>query len=443
MRVYKTRELRSKTWAVGMLATAALVGCGSDEDQNPAAAGGQTAGGQTAGGTDSSIGNSAGGSSNVTPAGSAPTFAANSEVTAPVVWGTEDAKVRINHVSNLNAGTTFALIASVDGIPCSKLGLADADSTILELACTIPPGNADKAPPKLLIQQLGYTQNLKTVYLEVPRGSFTLPVEECEASPTPAEGVALPQLCRADPGSIAATGRGFEGIYAGTVPHVSDTQSHNFGFVAGDGTYVSGNNTLWQVEGAGWLEAGRMVPNQEPWSPLQGFSFDIAEGISVKSGEFYPADATGTFIPYTGNSVLVNTYSVANALAVSMSSVAGVWKNKDSGLSLSIAVEGDEGQITGSVYLTPELQTCAISGTIRLREPDTAKNLYDIALEVTQVENSANIECDTADHAKLRGLAAIDFRNVGTRLSPVYAHTLDLAAYEVDKAIFSDTLAKE
>jgi len=193
------------------------------------------------------------------------------------------------------------------------------------------------------------------------------------------------------------------------------------------------------------MNAGQMVPNDTPWSPLDGYTYDKKNSVKLSgSSEFFPDPGTGTYIPYTSQHVYEvqsNGYSAANALAVTASSVAGTWTSAG-GTSFTIAVDGGVGTITGGTYLGGQ-QTCNVTGTIRLREPTSSKNLYDIEFTVNDLGNSAPYECDIPNNSHPKGLAAINFLNIGTHLAPVYAYNLELAVFEADKVALSDVLLKQ
>jgi hypothetical protein len=324
--------------------------------------------------------------------------------------------------------------AAVDGIPCTTAQMSDADHTILELTCSLPPGNASKPKPKLVITSRQYTASLKEYYVAIPGGALEVPVKECPAAPAPVAGVSIPQLCRVAAGSTADVGKGYEGIFSSRNP--MDQRYGDSGLmIASDGTYVSAG-------GYGDCEGGQLVPTEE-WTQENGYVCDTVNDIQAQSNVFRAAGSSTqkSYVPYKGKDRINDSYSVANALAVSMTSVAGTWKSYDEYTTISIVVSGDSGTITGTITGT---YPCVISGTIRLHEPATAKNLYDISLTATSLGDAASYaQCYIPADATLKGFAAISFVNTGTQLNPIYAYAFDYAAYQVDKGALGARLIKQ
>jgi hypothetical protein len=414
-----------------------ISGCSSNDSKDKGSV--NTDGDETT--TNGTIGNQDGESSGNVEVTAWPKFSSKSAVTTDATWGTVDAKLSISNVSNLSVVSGMYLAASVDEIPCTEAKMNEENTSVFELTCSIPPGNASKPLPKLSIKGVAGTTQGLLKFEELENGNFEVPVKECSAAATPTSGVALPQLCRPDAGSMALTGKKYEGLFTGSVVP-GENEVTGFFFVASDGTYLSGNDGGSSPED--YMKMGKLVPSDRPWDPFDGYYCDLKDALEISGGTYQFDDENECkYIPYSGNSITGLSYSISNALAVTLSSVAGTWSNERSNTTFSISVDGDTGTISGASSYG-EYKSCNYTGSIRLREPNSKKNLFDVSLTITNAAEDGTIYgCNFPNNSKVQGFAALHYRNIGTNLSPIYKQTLLMSAYETDKTAFAQIFDKQ
>lgn len=413
-------------------------GCVGSSDDGSGNSGGGSGGNNLGSGTPSTSGSPSTGT-DALPDGTI-TFSADSVVTTDAKWGDATAHLKVSHVGNLRPFIGLSIAPAVDGIPCTEGKMSDSDPTVLELTCAIRPGNSNRPKPKLVVKARTYTASIQTVLLDIPRGTLDVPVTECDSVST--AGVTVPQLCKVDSGSTADVGNGFEGIFEGRIRSVPS--SANIALIANDGTYVAASDIFSTV-------GGKLQPTEGAWTFETGYPLTVTHGVIVDYNTFRAGATDGTYIPYTSDSILAargGGYSVANALAVTASSVAGTWTSGDEfGTSFTISVTGDQGTITGVTGgQQNQPQACTFSGTIALHERGSSKNMYDIALTPGQAAGTTDspaVPCKHSVGAELKGLAALNFVNTGTELNPVYAYVLDFAVYQIDKEVIYRRLTKQ
>ncbi|MGC4066639.1 MAG: hypothetical protein QM784_18785 [Polyangiaceae bacterium] len=308
------------------------------------------------------------------------------------------------------------------------------------LHARIPPGNAQKPLPKLSIKHLTMNAQGVTGYQEFEHGGIEVPATECDAAAAPTAGVALPRLCKPDAGSMALTGKNYEGLFTGPVGKLEDGVT-GFLFVTADGAYLNGRDD--DVSPADYMKMGTLVPNDDPWDALDGYYCDLKNSMEISGGSYRLVNDECTYVPYTSNSLSGLQYSDANALAVTSSSVAGTWSNERTQTTFTISVDGETGTISGTSSYG-EYKSCGFNGTIRLHDPSSAKNLYDVTITITNAAGENTFAaCEFPENSNLKGFAALHYRNVGTYLSPVYTQLLLISAYETDKSAFTHTFVKE
>jgi hypothetical protein len=384
-------------------------------------------GGGSGGGAGSSAGRT-GGSAGQLQTDATASFDGEATLTTDAVWGQSGAILHVSHVVNLKS-VEYSLVAKVDGIRCDKQTINVSDPTLLDLTCTIPPGNSARPLPRLILQTRDAANDLHML----PGGTFEVPARECVVPAAPSIGVALPQLCKVDPGSSALGSSGIEGLWS---QPVGTTRPKGFYIFASDGTFA-GLASVFNITGKWEIHMTN--------SDLVHDSWTVTEFESRYASLIQPEELTHDFVPYVAISSLgaMGNYSVANALAVTPSMLAGSWTNDDD-ITLNITVSGDTGTITGTTANAEE-GYCNLTGTIRLHDPNGVKNVFDITLLGTKsITGVSAMYCDL--DVPMSGLAAIDFVNVGTEASPVYAYALAIAALNPDpirEAEFFDSVIKQ
>jgi hypothetical protein len=124
------------------------------------------------------------------PPSSEPASLAGASV-SPLTWGTSAAPVVVTGGRNLPG---HALTATLDGLPCSSAYLSPEDPTQLSLSCSTRPGG-QPGTASLVVQEDGAT---------IAGGELAVDVAACRTAGPAADGVPLPLLCDAPPGSTSA-----------------------------------------------------------------------------------------------------------------------------------------------------------------------------------------------------------------------------------------------
>jgi hypothetical protein len=322
------------------------------------------------------------------PAAGEPSFEAAAAVSTSATWGQHHASLTVDHGVNLPG---HDLAAAVNGIPCGEVAVSSASASELDLTCTTPPGGSSSPAARVVITYNG---------ADISHGGIEVTLPPCAPSAPATVGVTLPQLCNAQEGSAAATGDGTEGVWRSWL-------DDRVLLVAPDGAFIAASKlAFWG--GSLAFSAGR-------WTATNA---EALVGVS-----FSTFSAGGTYVPYTSLRATssasygfgFDTYSLANAAAVSQASVVGTWSTSTS--ELSIAVDG-AGSFTGTTTGS-ELGTCGVSGSLRPHEPSMQKNLFRMTLVAT-----GGGGCEILQNTELSGFAAIEFVNAGTSTAPEYKHML-------------------
>lgn len=221
----------------------------------------------------------------------------------------------------------------------------------------------------------------------------------------------LPSLSAPQPGSIAATGNGSEGLYEAM-----------FGY-----TYVGADGGIASKFVVGTL-AGSIRVTGLNWvfGPDTNYYF-TGQSPVTGSGTFSPKVSMDGTYAYGGRSSSAfgpSTYSVANALAVGQDSVIGKWANTDASFGIAIAIEVDAaGAYTGTMS-GAQVGTCKISGTLTLAQPATAKNAYGFRLTAVNGATTARDACKFDNPSGFQGPAAITLVPAGNFVSNGYFRSI-------------------
>jgi hypothetical protein len=272
-----------------------------------------------------------------------------------LTWGTKDARLRVSGGANLPG---HALTAALDDLPCGSVQVTSEDPGILVMYCSTRPGNG-RGTARLAIQEHGVT---------IPGGELAVDVVACRDSGPADDGVPLPLLCNAPPGSTAAVSTGLEGVWR----HSSGTPA-GFALFAPDGRFMTTSlGGEWTASGLTWTA-----------SP--------------------PLTVSGSYVPFRVVSPPgSDLYSPANALLVSQNGapgtvgVAGTWGTSHASPTLTVDATGAFTGTTNDLYRG----TCSITGTITAIDPP--KNI----LSVSMVASGGN-DCHLHS-SPLTGLGFID-----------------------------------
>jgi hypothetical protein len=223
----------------------------------------------------------------------------------------------------------------------------------------------------------------------VPATASAPAAASAPASPsTPAvNGEPLPVLASPQAGSTAAVGNGVEGIWT-TQSGISLTTA----FIDPQGN-VSALNSIGSF---GMSELFGVIAATSPnwtltsgWTMINSFYYATTAG----SGSFAQNAAfSGSYVE-NGNTVNLSwSFDVANALAVTQSSVTGTWAEATSSLTIA-----NDGTLTGT------LSGCPVTGTLLLTTPSSNKNLYTLSVTGTSTT------CTLKSSLTYSGNAAIKF----------------------------------
>jgi len=196
------------------------------------------------------------------------------------------------------------------------------------------------------------------------------PAPEPETAPAPTRCITAPQA-----GSTAEVGSGFEGVWKQRIPGgyydglmVVVPDGKAIGFDIGtdkrivDHTF-HGSFSFSEPDASWQITSGKASTDLSNWMSLSG------------SGSYTPKDGlSGTYVVGTDPQKTFGpwTYDASNSLAVSQALLEGTWGN-ESDFNGSIVVEAD-GTFTGSAPGNVVAGACALSGSVKLTEPGTAKN---------------------------------------------------------------------
>lgn len=224
----------------------------------------------------------------------------------------------------------------------------------------------------------------------------------------------LPSLAAPQAGSTADIGSVGEGLWVSTASTKGlvfvDSQERHLGYQEGR----SGNvpitwNGTWQFAGTSWsFVAGGIFSAEQPVrmdSPLVG------NGSFNTRSSFTGAFGTGTEL----NDLMAYEYSTANALAVASGDLVGQWSSASQ--TLTIAADG---KVSGMIAHA-SIGSCLVTGTIASTAPGTAKNMFDLTLTGTALQNSY---CDMEGKGAQAFTAAITFVNTGQNGVPFYRRAL-------------------
>jgi hypothetical protein len=304
-----------------------------------------------------------------------------------LIWGKRKAPLRVSGGVNL-PGHVFT--AALDGIPCSSVAVSSADPTRLELSCSTRPGGT-RGTASLAIQEGGVT---------IPGGEVVVDVEPCRDPGPAADGVPLPLLCNAPPGSIAAASAGLEGIWRGP-------WHGSFALFAPDGRFMSTGEYL----GGQWT-----TTTGSTWTPVSAEHWR-------PNGDVVPLTTEGTFVPFTRVSYTGGGYGPANALLVSQAGdpgtvrVAGTWGTSEAPLTLTVDATG---AFTGTTN-DSDRGRCSLAGTITVTEPP--KNMLSVSMVAT-----GGTDCKLWQSGPLTGLGYVDAK--------VLAPTWPSSPYEMEYTLW-------
>ncbi len=303
----------------------------------------------------------------------------------PITWGMREERLVVSGGVDLPG---HVLTATLDGVPCSAARVSQEDPTDLVLYCPTRPGDLT-GTADLAVQADGVT---------VPGGELAVDVAACRVAGPAADGVPLPLLCNAQPGSTALASAGLEGVW-GSDSGSGCTDSLMYCsrvLFAPDGRFLT------RSSGGRWTASGFT------WTPVDA---------ERRNGSAYePFTAPQTFVPFlspTGAPTNVLSYLPANALPVSQTGtpgtvgLAGTWEATDTWDAILLRVDAS-GAFTGTTRGTDD-GACTLAGTITPIAPP--KNMLAVTLLA-----AGGSDCKLPQESPLTGLGYIDAKVEGAPL---------------------------
>ena len=284
----------------------------------------------------------------------------------------------------LSAGLSACGGGSGDNAGTASPAVAETASTSMPSAALPPPTNA---APSLA----------------------PVPAPTPEPDPYAAVAGSEPALVVAQRGSAADVGNGSEGLYDGP---------GGYTFVSSTGEIarqlVSG--TVWgslAVTGQNWTFKPGTQLYLRTFVPLTG-SGTFSPGISMDGTYSRSGETPAAWGPLT--------YSSMNALAVAQSSVAGRWTRAEAdGIGMSVDVDA-EGAFAGRTFGS-QIGVCRVSGSVQLAQPQTAKNLYTMAMTAVNAAAAGEPAC-TMNAKPYAGFSAIVHESAGLFVANGYFKSL-------------------
>lgn len=232
-------------------------------------------------------------------------------------------------------------------------------------------------------------------------------------------------------------GGGFYGLHSGAevraqlaYPQTGSTAS--FAQTGPQGIYadasrtviIDASNYMVAYYAGGSYDFGPLIVNGETWTLGQGSGYVSGgfPGVNTGSGTFsLNKTLTGTTKGIGWPLAFNLSYDSANALAVSLPSLAGVWAASfGTKGTMSIGINPD-GSFSGQVVKPAgilSLGSCTVLGSVAQREPGSLKNLFSLSLTAT------GLGCPLQTSTPYQGLGAILYSSVGPSASNGYKRLL-------------------
>ncbi len=194
----------------------------------------------------------------------------------------------------------------------------------------------------------------------------------------------------------------------------------------GDLLFVDSASYLAAYNGFGVYYFGSLKFNNNAWTTGSDGTSNIGGILSsaTGSGTFSPGDSFAGSIRTFGSANA--SYDAANALAVSLPSLAGVWNaSYGSDGAMTIAVNSD-GSFSGRVTRTVNgalVTRCTASGSISMRDPGSVKNMLLLSMVL-----SGGSDCPFEQGRPYVGLGGIVYVAVGNYVGNGYRRSLTFVA---------------
>jgi hypothetical protein len=238
---------------------------------------------------------------------------------------------------------------------------------------------------------------------------------------------------------VSPLGGGLYGLQSGAevraslaYPQTGSTAS--FAQAGPQGIYADGRRTVI-IDASNYMVGYELYTSSYDFGTViaDGNTWTLGPGGTYVSGGFYGANAgSGTFSPkgsLAGNTKGIGflrfdlPYDSANALAVSLPSLSGVWTASfGSKGTLSVSINPD-GSFSGQVVSSSSFVICTVSGTVSQKEPGSFKNMFSLSLSA-----SGGLGCPLQIMTTYQGAGAILYSPVGDFVGNGYRRGLTFFA---------------
>lgn len=188
--------------------------------------------------------------------------------------------------------------------------------------------------------------------------------------------------------------------------------------------FIDASNYMIASQSSAFYDFGPLIVNGNTWTLGPGsVTTFVSLASDTGSGTFSPRN---NFLGKTGGAGSLDlSYDPANALAVSLSSLSGVWRvsfGSDGIMTINVNADGSfSGQIVKTVSGLP-LTTCNLSGSITQKEAGSFKNMFSLLLL-----GSGGV-CPIEPGGTYQGLGAILYQSAGNNVGNGYRRYLSFLA---------------
>jgi len=237
-----------------------------------------------------------------------------------------------------------------------------------------------------------------------------------------------PSLSQPQPGSTAAVGSAWEGIYESMSGY----------------TFITPTGMLFRKDLVEWTR-GSISVNGTDWVFNSDTNTVFLTMQSVTgSGSFTPKTSmTGTYSKNGGTSATWGplTYSQENALAVTTASLQGNWSATNATYGMSL--EFDASGVFSGTTSGAQIGTCQLSGSMVQVEPGSSKNMFSLTLTAVNAATGSDKKCSLTTSTSYTGLAGIVLTPAGRFVGNGYFRTIAFNIATAQGSAFTNYLLKQ
>ncbi|HEV2612061.1 MAG TPA: DUF4214 domain-containing protein [Noviherbaspirillum sp.] len=261
-------------------------------------------------------------------------------------------------------------------------------------------------------------ENRTRVLADIQNGILYMPIGVAETPAPPPLGETPPSNSAPQPGSTAATGSIIEGLW--TTGSGEPGVPAGMAFIDNAGNYLGFQDIDVLLTGAWTLSASNWSFTASSRYNMTSGSVPFVMGLGG-SGTVTPRsrfDGVYGAIISSGsepNKPITQSYSNANALAVTQADMTGTWATTEK--SIVVSPEGTlTGRFTGNGF-----GDCVLQGSIIQAAPGTSKNMFTISVTPSSGPQGP---CNLNPEWTYTGYAALTFTNVSAAPRPYYKRSV-------------------